>query len=79
MIGAVGLAIDRQRTNAANAFATIGVERNRFLAAPKQIFVQDVEHFEKRRVRRNVAHLIIDELAAGLPILLAPNLEFKIH
>src|SRR5881296_1010713 len=46
-IGSVGFAIDRERAGAANSFATIGVERDRFLAGPEQIFVQNVEHFEK--------------------------------
>src|SRR5881409_709273 len=47
VIGSVGFAIDRERAGAANSFATIGVERDRFLAGPEQIFVQNVEHFEK--------------------------------
>ena len=40
------------RTGAANAFAAIGIEGDRFLALGDQILVDDVEHFQKGHVRR---------------------------
>ena len=64
VIRPVCFAINGERAGTANAFAAIRVERDRFLAAAQQIFVQDVEHFEERRVRRNIMHFVINEFSA---------------
>src|SRR5207237_7708368 len=64
MIGSVRFAVDRERAGAANTFAAIGVERDWFRSACDQSLIENVEHFEKRRVWRNVAHFVIDEFAA---------------
>src|SRR4029077_3425938 len=79
MIGSVWFAVDRERAGAANAFAAIGVERDRFLPASDQSLIENVEHFEKRRVRRNVAYFVIEELAWRLSIFLAPDSQKKVH
>jgi hypothetical protein len=47
MIRSVSFTVDRERAGTTNPFATIRVERDGFPAAPNQIFVQDIEHFEK--------------------------------
>ena len=44
-----------------------------------QVLIENVEHFEKRRVRRNVAHFVIDEFAWRLSVFLPPDFEFEIH
>src|SRR5437899_8988443 len=79
MIGTLSFAIDRERARAANAFAAIGVKRDRLLAAIKQLFVENVEHFEKRRVRRDIADLVIDEFAGRFRIGLPPDSQQKVH
>jgi hypothetical protein len=79
MIGTVRFAVNSERTGAANALATIGIERNRLLAAGEQILVQNVEHFEKGGIRRNVTGLVIDEFTARLRVGLSPNFQLKIH
>ena len=79
MVRSVRFTVDGERAGAANTFAAIGVERDRFLAAREQIFIHDVEHFEKRRIRRNVFCFVIDELAARFCIGLTPNFESKVH
>src|SRR5205814_4347576 len=79
MIGSVWFAVDRERASAANTFTAIRVERDRFLSAFDQGLIENVEHFEKRGVRRNVAHFVIDEFAWRLSIFLLTNLEFEIH
>ena len=79
MIGSVWFAVDRERASAANTFTAIRVERDRFLSAFDQRLIENVEHFEKRGVRRNVAHFVIDEFACRLSIFLAPDFEFEIH
>src|SRR4029450_560011 len=63
MIGSVWFAVDRERAGAANTFAAIGVERDWFLSASDQTLIENVEHFEKRCVRRNVTYFVIDEFA----------------
>src|SRR5438046_9489466 len=79
MIGAVSFAVHCERAGAANPFPAIRVERHRFPAGSEQVFVQDVEHLEKRSVWRDVADFVIDEFAAGLRVALSPVLKFEIH
>src|SRR5262249_54019841 len=79
MIWAVSFAVNCKGAGAGNPFTAIRVERDGFPPAPNQIFVQNIEHLEKRSVRRNVAHVVIDEFAGGLRVLLTPNFQSKIH
>src|SRR5450432_1885415 len=79
MIGPVCFAVDRQRARAADAFATIGIECDRFLPAHGESLVDDIEHFEKRSIGRNVGGFVVNELALGLRVLLSPNAQFKVH
>jgi len=48
-------------------------------AAQKQLLVHNVEHFEKRGVRGNVARFVFDELALRLRILLPPDSKLEVH
>ena len=79
MIRAVRFAIDREGARPADSFATIRIERDRFLILADKPFVHDVEHLEKRSVRRNARHFIRDELALRLRIFLPPDFEFELH
>jgi hypothetical protein len=47
---AVGLTIDHQRAGAADSFAAVMIKDNGFLTVGDQTLVQNVEHFEKRRL-----------------------------
>ena len=78
-VGAMRYAVHNEAAHPADAFAAIGVERDWFLSASDQSLIENVEHFEKRRVRRNVMHFVIDEFALRLSIFLAPDFEFEIH
>src|SRR5215470_17053002 len=55
MIGAMRFTVNRERASATNAFAAIRVERDWFFPTFHQHLVENVEHFEKGCVRRNVA------------------------
>src|SRR5438552_6627022 len=79
MIGTVRFSVNGERAGSANALAAIGVERDWLLAASEQNFVQNVEHLEKRGVRRNVAHAVINEFTGCLCIRLAPDSQVKVH
>ena len=79
MIRAMRFAIDRERAGAAEPFATIRIERDRFLILADEPLVHDVEHLEKRSVRRNARHFIRDELALRLRIFLPPDFQFEVH
>src|SRR6266487_48546 len=70
MIGSMRFAINRERASAANTFAAIRVERDGFLSASNQSLIENVEHFEKRRIWRNVAHFVIDEFPWRLWVFL---------
>ena len=55
---AVRDAVDDERTGAADAFAAIGVEGDRFLAARDELLVHHVEHFQERHVGDEVFGLV---------------------
>ena len=75
MIRPVRFAVDGERARAANALAAIGVERDRFFAATEQLFVHDVEHLEKRSIRRNIGRFVFDELAARSSVFFVATLS----
>src|SRR5207249_6812588 len=77
--GTVSFAVNRERTRTANSFAAIGIECDWLLAAHDQLFIQNIEHFQKRRVRRDVFHVVIHEFAGGFWIRLPPNAQAKVH
>ena len=79
MIRPVSFAVHGERAGAANPFAAIRVERDWFLAGPQQILVEDVEHLEKRRVRRNVADVVAGEFAGGPRVALSPDSQPEVH
>src|SRR5947209_6568861 len=68
---AVRDAVDHHAARAADAFAAIVFEMDRLLAALGQLFVDDVEHLQKRRVGADTFRLVGDEFAVrgarGLP------------
>src|SRR5206468_3596493 len=47
--------------------------------AREQILVHDIEHFEKRCVRRNVACFVNQQFAARLSIFLTPDPQAEVH
>src|SRR5947207_15829828 len=79
MIWAVSLTINRNRASAANPFPVIGVERDWFVTGSEQIFVENIEHLEKRRVRRNVADFVLNAFAAELRVALSPDPHPEVH
>ena len=60
---AMGHAVDQEPARPADALAAIVVEGDRLFAAADQLFVQDVEHLQKRHVGRHPLDLVGDELA----------------
>ncbi len=76
---AVGTSLDHEAAASADAFAAIVIEGDRFFAFGHQILVEDIQHLEKRRIRRDVAHGVGHEPAFGLPVLLSPDLEGEVH
>src|SRR5215203_4443383 len=79
MIGSVWLTVDRERASAADTFAAIRLERDWFLSVFHQSFIEDVKHFEKRGVLRNIAHFVIDEFTWRFWVRLPPNSQLKVH
>src|SRR4029077_20993393 len=63
----------------ANSFAAVGIECDWLLATHEQPFIQNIEHFQKPRVRRDVFHVVIDKFAGGFWIRLPPNAQAKVH
>ena len=79
LVVAVRHAVDRQRTRSADAFAAIRIVRDRLLAAFHRVFVDDVEHLQKRRAGRDVLHIDIDQPALALAVMLPPDFQVEIH
>jgi hypothetical protein len=78
-LGAVGLAVDHQAARAADALATVGVERDRLLARGVELLVEHVEHLEEGHVLGDPVELVGAHLAPRLGIGLAPDLERELH
>ena len=78
-VGPVRDAVDHQAAHAADALAAVGVERDRVLALAHQAFVDDVEHFEERHVRRDVGGRVVLETAGGIAAGLSPDFEVQSH
>src|SRR5918994_39464 len=60
------LAVDHQRAHAADALATVGVERDRLLAHLVELLVEDVEHLQEAHVLGDPGHLVGVDLALVL-------------
>ena len=55
------------------------IERDGFFAASDEVVIDDVEHLEERAIWRDVLCLVGFDAAGGLPVLLAPDFEVKVH
>ena len=73
-VGSVRMAVDVQRAHTANAFTAVVVEHDRLFAFVDQIIVQNIQHFEERRVGRNILHRVLHKFPFGLGVLLTPYL-----
>jgi hypothetical protein len=78
-IGSVRHAVDDEAAHAADAFAAVGIERDRVLALLRQPFVDDVEHFEKRHVRRHVLRGVVDQPPGSGGTALPPDSQCQSH
>jgi hypothetical protein len=72
-------AVDHDTAAAANPFAAIMVELDDILPFPGEFSVENVQHFQKGRIRRNVLHLICHKPTVVVPVLLPPDFQRKIH
>jgi hypothetical protein len=55
------------------------IESDWLLTFLNEALIDDVEHFEKRCVRRNVGRFVALELTWGIGAGLSPNFKAKIH
>ena len=78
-LGAVGVAGDHQTAHAADALATVAVERDRLVALGVELLVEDVEHLEEGHVRADVRDPVGDEAPRVVGSGLAPDLEGQVH
>jgi hypothetical protein len=70
--GTVRDAVDHAPARAADAFAAVRVERDRVLALADEIFVDDVQHFEKGHVSRDALRHVVHQAAGLILRRLAP-------
>src|SRR5262249_17394004 len=71
--------VDHHRARAADAFATVVVERDRFAAVGDQSLVDDVEHLEERHLGRDVGGVDLLERTLGVGARLAPDVGVESH
>jgi hypothetical protein len=76
---AVRHAVDDDAARAADALATVVVERHRLLAGLEQLLVEDVEHLEERHVVADVVELVGVQLPLGVSVCLAPHVDGDLH
>ena len=75
----VGLAVDQEAARSANPLAAVMIKGDRLFAAADQLFIQDVEHLQKRHVGRHIFDLIGDESARCRRVFLPPDCESQVH
>ena len=71
-------AVDGESAGAADAFSTITLEGDGFLALSDELLVDDVEHFEKGCVLADANGIRLESTGHAVPIL-APDLEREIE
>jgi cobalamin biosynthesis protein CobT len=72
VIIAMRTAVDVQTAHAANALAAVVVEAHRLFDFVNQLFVENVQHFQKRAAARNVGDFIGFEASFGFGVFLTP-------
>jgi hypothetical protein len=77
--GAVWPAVDHQPARTADPFAAIAFECDRFFAAPRQIFVDDVEHLQEGHVVADLSGFVCDELPWRVRVLLPPDSQCQVQ
>jgi hypothetical protein len=76
---AVRLTVDHQATHAADALATVAVERDRLLAGLVQLLVQDIEHLQEAHVLADALELVAVHRALVGSGCLTPDVEGEVH
>jgi hypothetical protein len=66
--------IDNRPAHSADAFPAIMVKRNGFLTREGKLFVDNIQHFQKRHIRGYILGVIGFQLALIFRALLAPDL-----
>ena len=78
-LGTVRLSVDHQAAHAADALATVGVERDRLLTLGVELLVEHVEHLEEGHVRGDVVDLVGVQPALRRGVRLPPDLQGQVH
>jgi hypothetical protein len=73
------LTVNHQAAHAADAFAAVVVEGDWFFAELDESLVEDIQHFEKRHVFRDVVQLVKPKLAFVFRAGLSPDSQRQIH
>src|SRR5262249_14961519 len=71
--------IDHQAARPANSLTAVVVERDRLFAAPRQVFIDDVEHLQEGHVRADLPGLVGAELSWSGRVLLPPDSQCQIQ
>ena len=80
MIRAMRFAVDRERAGAADSFATIGIERDRFFASRRSARSFTMSSISRNDVFGEISRrFVVDELAFRFRVLLSPDFELEIH
>jgi hypothetical protein len=75
----MGFPIYVQGAHSTYTFPAIVVESHGRTSISDEVVVQNVEHLEKRCIRRYSLYTIILEMTPGMRILLTPNFQIEIH
>ena len=79
VVRSVRAAVDIEGAHAANTFAAVVVERERFFTLVNELIVQDIQHFKERSVRRDPFDTVGFKLTFRLCVLLTPNFNSEFH
>ena len=79
VVWTVCLPVNHQAAHATDAFTTVVVEGDWFFAELIQLLVENVQHFEKRHMLRDVIQVVKPEFALFILIRLPPDSQRQIH
>ena len=79
LFGAVRDAVDSHRAHTANALAAVVVENDRLFTLLDKLFVQNIEHFQKRAVFADVIDCVFYKTTLVVGVFLSPNFKMYFH
>jgi hypothetical protein len=75
----VGDTIDHEPAGTTDSFPAIVIESDRFVTLRNEIFIEHIEHFQKRHMRIHIRMFVLDHTADVVWAFLPPDMQSQFH